>query len=533
MSDLPPFAKPATGQGPTAGGSVGPDAARGRADGPRAASDLTAVRLPWGVARGVDLGGVRVWRGLPYAAAPIGERRFQAPEPPEPWAGERDCSAFGATSPQLRLPGLRSPARRGREPRGSEDCLYLNVWSPGPGGPPRPVLVWIHGGGFVSGAGSSFDGARLAARGDVVVVTVNYRLGPWGHLDLAGRPGAGNLALLDQLAALRWVRAAAGAFGGDPGLVTVFGESAGAMYIGALLGAPDARGLFHRAVLQSGTAHHLRDQAGSERVRRRYLDLLDLPPARASTVELVRAAQELLAESVLPGAAVGLDPFAPSLDGAVLPVGPAGAVAAGSARDVPLLVTWCHDEAELFLTLAPDVLPVGLARRALATLGEARWQALLDLYTLTADDLAADDLAADDLAAGDPAAGRAALLTDAMFALPASRLADAAHAGGGRVWTLRFDPVAPGRAAMHGADLPLTWGRADETSQDPARRAAAHWQDALASFARSGDPSTRALPAWPRYDPDRRTALLLGATASAVEQPGGARHAAWTGLPLP
>ncbi|ADP82727.1 carboxylesterase/lipase family protein [Pseudofrankia inefficax] len=518
MSDLPPFARSATDRGPAAGAIVGPDPAHGPAGGPRAASDQTAVRLPWGVARGVDLGDVRVWRGLPYAAAPVGARRFQPPEPPEPWTGERDCSAFGATSPQLRQPGLRAPARRGREPRGSEDCLYLNVWSPGPGGPPRPVLVWIHGGGFVSGAGSSFDGARLAARGDVVVVTVNYRLGPWGHLALAGRPGAGNLALADQLAALRWVRAAAGAFGGDPGLVTVFGESAGAMYLGALLGAPDARGLFHRAVLQSGTAHHLRDEAGSERVRRRYLELLDRPPARASTVELVRAAQELLAESVLPGAEVGLDPFAPSLDGAVLPVAPVAAVAAGSARDVPLLVTWCHDEAELFLTLAPDVLPAGLARRALATLGEARWQALLDLYTR---------------AAADPAAGRSALLTDAMFALPASRLADAAHTGGGRVWTLRFDPAAPGRAAMHGADLPLTWGRADETSQDPARRAAAHWQDALVAFARSGDPSTRGLPAWPRYDPDLRTTLLLGATASVVERPGGARHAAWSGLPLP
>jgi len=221
---------------------------------------------------------------------------------------------------------------------------------------------------------------------------------------------------------------------------------------------------------------------------------------------------------VRPGARLGLDPFAPSVDGAVLPVAPAAAVAAGSARDVPLLVTWCRDEAELFLALAPEVVPAGLERRALGTLGAARWQALLDIYARET---------------GGPAAGRSALLTDAMFALPATRLADAAAAAGGRAWTLRFDPVTVGRAAPHGADLPLTWGRADGTSPDPARRAAAHWQDALLAFARTGDPSTPALPAWPRHDPDRRTTLLLGATAAAVEHPDGARHAAWSGLPLP
>lgn len=505
--DVPTRERPASGRpGPLGGGGAG--------DG----REPTVVRLPSGVARGVDLGEVRVWRGLPYAAAPVGERRFRAPGPPEPWAGERDCSAFGATSPQLRAPGLRAPGRRGREPRGSEDCLYLNVWSPGPAGPSRPVLVWIHGGGYVSGAGSSFDGARLAARGDAVVVTVNYRLGPWGHLALAPEPGAGNLALLDQVAALRWVRAAAAAFGGDPGRVTVFGESAGATYVGALLGVPAAEGLFHRAVLQSGAAHLGRDQADVERVRRRYLDLLGHGPADASTVELLRAGEALLAESARPGAATGLDPFAPSVDGIVLPRAPAAAVAAGAARDVPLLVTWCRDEARLFLALAPDVVPAALDARAVAALGEGRWRDLLDRYGRDA---------------GDPAAGRCALLTDAMFVLPATRLADAAHAGGGRVWTLRFDRVTPDRPAMHGADLPLTWGRADDAAPDPERRAAARWQDALLAFARAGDPATPELPGWPPYDPDRRTTLLLGPAASVVERPDREHHAAWSGLPLP
>lgn len=431
-------------------------------------------------------------------------------------AGEHDCSAFGPTSPQLRLPGLRGPRRRARAPRGSEDCLYLNVWSPGPGGPPRPVLVWIHGGGFVSGAGSSFDGARLAARGDAVVVTINYRLGPWGHLDLApddADPTAPasigyNLALLDQIAALRWVRGAVGAFGGDPGRVTVFGESAGAMCIGALLAAPAARGLFHRGVLQSGVAHHVRSLAAAETARHRFVGLLDHPPAEASTAELVSAGEALLTALA--------DPFLPTLDGVVLPEAPMAAVAGGSGRDVPLLVTWCRDEIELFLALAPGVVPVAEEARARAVLGDDRWRRLLAHY-----------------AEHHGARARSALLTDVAFARPAARLADAAHAAGGRAWMLRFDhPGASGHVA-HGADLPLTWGRADAASPDQDRRVAALWQDILLAFASSGDPATPALPPWPHHDPGRRPVLLLSASPRVAERPDERLHAAWSTLPRP
>jgi len=476
-------------------------------------SGATVARTPWGDARGVDLGAVRVWRGLPYAAAPVGAARFRPPLPPEPWAGERDCAAFGPTSPQLRLPGLRGPGRRARPPRGSEDCLYLNIWSPGPDGPPRPVLVWLHGGGFVSGAGSSFDGARLAARGDAVVVTINYRLGPWGFLPLPGPHspaalGEANLALLDQVAALRWVRAAAAAFGGDPERVTVFGESAGAICIGALLAAPAAAGLFHRAVLQSGTAHQVRALADGTATGRRFVQLLGRPAAEASTAELVRAGEALLAE---PG-----NHFLPNIDGAVLPEPPLAAVAGGSCRDVPLLVTWCRDEIELFLALAPDVVPAAEEARVRAALGDDRWHRLLARY-------------AEEHGAG----ARSALLTDVAFTLPAARLADAAHAAGGRVWTLRFDHAGGGAPVAHGADLPLTWGRADAASSDPGHRAGALWQDALLAFARAGDPATAALPAWPRHDPDRRPTMLLNASPRVVERHDDRVRAAWSGLPLP
>ncbi|MGW6904850.1 carboxylesterase family protein, partial [Streptomyces sp. NPDC054940] len=198
--------------------------------------------------RGVQRGdGVLVWKGLPYAAPPTGSRRYAPPQPVASWTGVRDASAYGHAAPQVPLlPGLPET------PNQSEDCLYLNVWSPSPRGR-RPVIVWIHGGGFLAGTGNdpTFDGGNYAQR-DCVVVTFNYRLGAFGSLYQPDRYGSGNLRLLDQMAALRWVRDNIAAFGGDPCAVTVMGESAGAMSIGALLGTPKARGLFHRAIIQNG-----------------------------------------------------------------------------------------------------------------------------------------------------------------------------------------------------------------------------------------------------------------------------------------
>jgi para-nitrobenzyl esterase len=386
------------------------------------------------------------------------------------------------------------------------------------------VLVWVHGGGFVSGAGSSYDGARLAARGDVVVVTVTYRLGPWGFLDLTSgdEPGGANLGLLDLVAALRWVRDIVAAFGGDPGRVTLFGESAGAMCVGALLAVPAARGLFHRAVLQSGAASTVRGPATADRVRDRYLALLGRDPAGASTEELAHAAENLLASPARPAeGAVADDPFVPTIDGIVLPEDPLVAVAAGSCRDVPLLVTWCRDEVELFFLVDPGTVPARLERRAGSVLGAEVWRGLIDLYVA--------DLG------GDPVAARSALLTDAVWALPALRLAAAANQGGGRAWAARFDHAVggPGRPVMHTADLALTWGRADAASADPDRRAAAFWQDALFAFARAGDPATSGLIGWSAYDPEDEATLLISPEPRVVARPGGRRHAAWAGLPLP
>ncbi|MGH2486313.1 MAG: carboxylesterase/lipase family protein, partial [Ktedonobacterales bacterium] len=215
-----------------------------------------------GVVRGTVADGVVSWRGIPYAAAPVGDLRFHAPRPMQPWPDVRDATAFGLICPQL--PDQMDALFGVEAPPSGEDCLTLNVWSPTADDALRPVMVWIHGCAFENGSSAAlwYDGTRFARDGDVVVVSLNYRLGPLGFLCLdelggAEYAGSGNVGLLDQIAALRWVRDNITAFGGDPGNVTVFGESAGAMSIATLLGTPSARGLFHKAILQSGATKHI------------------------------------------------------------------------------------------------------------------------------------------------------------------------------------------------------------------------------------------------------------------------------------
>src|SRR5438045_2832196 len=211
---------------------------------------MTIVDTRSGKVEGIERGGVNVFLGIPYAAPPVGKLRWQLPQPEQSWDGVRDATAFSAQSAQSPFP----MAAMFGEPQApcSEDSLYLNVWTPACDDARRPVLVWIHGGAFLYGTGATpwYDG-RSFARDDVVLVTINYRLGAFGFLHVDGQ---GNNGILDQVAALEWVRDTIAAFGGDPGNVTAFGESAGAMSVGTLLGLPAAKGLFVKAIPESGAA---------------------------------------------------------------------------------------------------------------------------------------------------------------------------------------------------------------------------------------------------------------------------------------
>ena len=266
---------------------------------------MTVVQTNSGPVRGARENGLAVFKGIPYAAAPVGDLRWMPPRPPEPWTETRDALEFGNIAPQEKSP-LIPPALLIDQPE-SEDCLYLNVTTPGTDGGARPVMVWIHGGGFYIGSGSQdlYDGAGLASRG-VVVVTINYRMGAFGFVRLKELtngeiPSTGNEGILDQAAALAWVRDNIAAFGGDPGNVTIFGESAGGMSVVSLLSMPAARGLFHKAIVQSGPGHtHFSVDEALDYIAKPMLEAFgtsDPEALRAATTEEMQAAAPAFMEA--------------------------------------------------------------------------------------------------------------------------------------------------------------------------------------------------------------------------------------------
>ncbi len=476
------------------------------------------------------------WRGVPFAAAPLGPLRFRPPEAPSAWDGVRDASRFGPAAPQ---PASPLQVFVGGQPGSwSEDCLYLNVFAPAEGGGGRPVMVWIHGGAFIGGSGSArwFDGGRFASEG-AVVVTLNYRLGALGFLELGDRAGggyraAGNCGILDQLAALRWVRDNIGSFGGDPDQVTVFGESAGAMSIGVMLAMPAARGLFRRAILQSGAASAYRTKENAEEVTDRLLAAFggSFDELVAAPADRIMAAQAAMARG---SDAASYLAFRPVVDGIDLPEPPDAAIAAGRGLDVALMVGTNRDEMTLFLAFDPGLATLTedqLDRRLGTMIGAERWHQLRGRYRdagLTAG--AAEVLVT--------------VTTDLTFRVPALRLVDAmaAQHEPTPVWMYRLDwpsPGADGRlGATHGLDIPFVWGLLDIpgvelfTGTAPGRHQLAQAMGAAwLNFAATGDPSTPLLPDWPRYRPPRRATMILDAECRVVDDPDAAGRQIWDGI---
>lgn len=397
-----------------------------------------------------------VFRGIPFAKPPVGPLRFRPPEPPDPWTGVRAATRFGPGGPQgvnpveSVLPVFVSET--------SEDCLYLNVFTPDTIGK-RPVLVWIHGGGNITGAGSQrlYDGSELIQRGDIVVVTLNYRLGIFGFLhgrSVAGEafPTSGNEALLDQVAALQWVQKEIAAFGGDPNNVTIAGESAGGTNVAALMGVPAARGLFHKAIMQStGTVGHHLSLERAARVFSAILDAAGLTPANAGQLRDF-SGEGLLDLQTRVGMVNGA--FGPVIDGDVLPRSTYEAIEDGETAGVPIIVGTVRDEMSVFGLMDPS-LPgldeAGLLARAEALTG-GRGQEAIDLYRT--------DRQADGKVIPPPALWTA-MPTDYDFFVPAMRFA-ALQSDQASSYAYLFtwpSPVMGGAVgSIHGLDLPFMCG---------------------------------------------------------------------------
>ncbi len=506
-----------------------------------------SVVVDGGWVRGRELDGAWAFLGVPYARAPVGRLRWRPPQRPEPWSGVRDASEPGPLAPQAVSPGSALP---GDPVEQSEDCLHLSVWTPSPDASKRPVLVWVHGGGFSSGtAGSAlYRGWRLAAGGDVVVVAVNYRLGALGQLahralgDTShGGRVAGNWALLDQIAALRWVRDHVASFGGDPSNVTLLGESAGAMCVSALLAAPGARGLFRAAVVQSGppythTAERAEDAAvafvhelGLSDVTR---DVLEDVPAE----DLVAALASLSRRPSRPGELP--QPLIPVVDGTTLPAPPLEAIAAGSAAGVATIVGTNRDEMTFFALHDPAqaVDEEWLRRHVARSAPQVPAGRVIDHYRAVL------------ARRGEPSGPRelwTAAGSDSVFRWPSLRLAAALRAHDPRTYVYLFTWESPAfggvLGATHALEIPFVFG----THDDPliarfvgagagADRLSAAMRASWVSFARTGDPSNSLVGPWPAWDRDRRVTMVFGPTVSLEDAPRNDELAVWeVASPLP
>jgi carboxylesterase 2/para-nitrobenzyl esterase len=492
----------------------------------------TIIQTRRGSLRGRLSDSVASFKGIPYAQPPFGANRLLAPRSVEPWNGVRDAFAFGPKSPQVAYPpGIAEALAELVGP--GEDCLTLNIWTPHPGKAGLPVMVWIPGGMFefhATGATAFYDGSRFARDG-VVCVTISYRVGVEGFLYLGD--GIANLGLLDQIAALEWVQENIRAFGGDRSKVTVFGQSAGAMSVATLLAMPRAKGLFRRAIIQSGNTPNVNSAATATRVGRLLAEKLGVPATRAAITtappEFVLQAQARIRDDLQahPDPAFWGEvtrtylPWAPTVDGQTIPMPPIEAIRGGVAADIDLLVGSNTEETRLFLLCDGTI--DRMTGEALAAMAVA--------YRLPAEGLSAYRAAHPGASAGELFS---AIQTDWYWRIPAVRLADA-HAAEARAATYMYEfawrsPQMNGcLGAAHAVEIPFVFdtlglGTEPMLGRDPPQLLADAMHGAWVAFAAQGDCG------WPRYDVARRRAMHFDTESRVVDNPLARELAVWQGL---
>jgi para-nitrobenzyl esterase len=495
------------------------------------------VDTVYGPVRGTDDGIAMSWKGVRYAAAPVGDLRFRAPQPPRRWTEVADASSYGCVCPQPPVPNF--PLDLGAPE--DEDCLFVNVWAPSGTAPGdgKPVMVWLHGGAFVLGSGSQplYDGRRLASSGDVVVVTLNYRVGAFGFLDLSDLAGGNrfdsNIGLRDVLAALRWVRDNIAAFGGDPSRVTVFGESAGAGIVTTLLAIPAAEGLFNTAIAQSSPATSVYDHNRAQRVAHRVLDYLGIPAAQANRLTevgvpaLLSATKKVFDE--VPVRNPGTLAFVPIVDGDLLSDYPVKLAREGRTHPVPLVIGTNKNEAALFRLMRSPLMPI--TPRAITSMFNEIAAEQPDLQLPTDEKL------------GSAYRGKGrglSIASDVGFRMPSVWFSEG-HSRVAPVYLYRFDYASPLMklllvGAAHATELPYVWGTlgapkdvtlklgGTKTAKAVSKRIRTRWVNFATHAKPIGAPGE---PEWTPYQEADRACLIISRTDRIVYDADAQIRAAW------
>lgn len=491
---------------------------------------MTTTKTTKGEVRGVEKLGCLQFRGIPFAAPPVGPLRWKAPQPVEEWDGVSDATEFGPTCPQNAgtMEAMGGVGRAAMPPM-SEDCLTLNVYTPAADEALRPVMVWIHGGAFSTGSGRTpwYSGHNFARDG-IVVVTINYRLNAFGFLRLDalfdGLEQTGTLGIQDQIAALEWVRDNIANFGGDPSNVTIFGESAGGMSVGTLLSSPKAKGLFAKAIPQSGAGHNAHTIENADRLARSFLEITGVRAGDTDALLALSAEQIIEAAAGLAQTDVGSLPFQPCVGDEVVPVAPIDASRAGASSGVSTLIGSNRDEWKLFSLGIREGESLGRAHRPLRTLFEAAGRSADDL--VSAYESKVDG--------GSELDVRNAIETDRIFRIPAIRLAEAQVANDAPTWMYRFEwpsSAFGGRlGACHALEIPFVFDNLDAPGADvftggtAPQATATAMHEAWVSFAKTGDPG------WERYDAEVRPTMLFDVESTVANDPDGDTRELWDGV---
>ena len=484
----------------------------------------------FGKVRGVDSAGIKTFKGIPYGANTAGKNRFMPPADPAKWTGVRDALAYGPSARQ-REPGAQSKASDiavagAGLPAESEDCLMLNIWTPAVNeGKKRPVMFWCHGGGFASGSGSSpgTDGTNLARRGDVVVVSINHRLNVLGFTSLVEFGGSefaqsGDVGMLDIVHALKWVRQNIAQFGGDPNTVTIFGQSGGGRKVGTLLAMPSAKGLFHRAIIESGPTITLVEQNQATRVAAELLAKLGLSKSQVRELQALPVERIMSAYfAVMRGMNVDQMTmgFSPTMDGKAVAQHPFAPTASDVSAGVPLMLGSTRTE----LTSSADAAAFslnedGLRSRIGTLLGESAGH-VIDVYRKANPGASPSDL-------------YFLIASDNRYGAPIMKIAErraALQKGPVYLYYFRWEtPLNGGRLkSPHTIEIPFAFdniktNRMTKDSPD-APALADKVSSAWIAFARTGDPNTSKLPRWPAFNPKDRPTMVFNNQSKVENDP--------------